>query len=223
MLECERLRGVRAMRGQSVMPYALRPMGPHDIDQVAAMEREAFPTLWPPTSYRRELKNKIAEYLVCAREGEFVTVNPPARRGLLRFLGRRNKPAQPLRVPLLVGFVGLWYQAGEAHIVSIAVREEYRRRGLGELLLIGAVEMAVRRGQQVVTLEVRKSNESAQALYRKYGFEQTGLRRRYYADNHEDAVIMTTGPLGGAAYEALFAGLRSAFEERYGEATREHL
>ena len=211
------------MRGQSVMPYALRPMGPHDIDQVAAMEREAFPTLWPPTSYRRELKNKIAEYLVCAREGEFVTVTPPARRGLLRFLGRRNKPAQPLRVPLLVGFVGLWYQAGEAHIVSIAVREEYRRRGLGELLLIGAVEMAVRRGQQVVTLEVRKSNEFAQALYSKYGFQQTGLRRRYYADNHEDAVIMTTGPLGGAAYEALFAGLRSAFEERYGEAMREHL
>ncbi len=124
---------------------------------------------------------------------------------------------------MLVGFVGLWYQAGDAHIVSIAVREEYRRRGLGELMLIGAVEMAVRRGQQVVTLEVRKSNESAQALYRKYGFEQSGLRRSYYADNHEDAVIMTTGPLGGGAYEALFAGLRSAFEERYGEATREYL
>ena len=223
MLECERLGGERAMRGQSVMPYGLRPLGPHDIDQVAAMEREAFPTLWPPTSYRRELKNKIAEYLVCVREGEFVTVTPPPRRGLLRLLGRRNKPTLPLRVPLLVGFVGLWYQAGDAHIVSIAVREEYRRRGLGELLLIGALEMAMRRGQQVVTLEVRKSNESAQALYRKYGFEQTGLRRRYYADNHEDAVIMTTEPLGSAEYEALLSGARSAFEERYGEATREYL
>ena len=211
------------MRGQSLMPYALRPMGPHDIDQVAAMEREAFPTLWPPTSYRRELKNKIAEYLVCVREGEFVTVTPPRRSRLLRLFGRRNKPTPPLQVPLLVGFVGLWYQAGDAHIVSIAVREEYRRRGLGELLLIGAVEMAVRRGQQVVTLEVRASNESAKALYRKYGFTQTGLRRAYYADNHEDAVIMTTGPLGGAEYDALFSAARRGFEERRGEAVRDYL
>ena len=211
------------MRGQSVMPYALRPMGPHDIDQVAAMEREAFPTLWPATSYRRELKNKIAEYLVCVREGEFVTVTPPPRSRLLRLFGRRNKPTLPLKVPLVVGFVGLWYQAGDAHIVSIAVREEYRRRGLGELLLIGAIEMAVRRGQQVVTLEVRLSNDSAQALYRKYGFKQTGVRHSYYADNREDAVIMTTDSLGSAAHEALFSGLRSAFEERYGEATREYL
>ncbi len=211
------------MRGQSVMPYALRPMGPHDIDQVAAMERQAFPTLWPPTSYRRELKNRVAEYLVCVREGEFVTVTPPRGTRLLRLFSRRNKPALPLKVPLLVGFVGVWYQAGDAHIVSIAVREEYRRRGLGELLLIGAVEMAVRRGQQVVTLEVRASNDAAQGLYRKYGFTQTGLRRRYYADNHEDAVIMTSDPLGSGAYEATFAGLRGAFEERHGEATREYL
>ncbi len=211
------------MRGQSVMPYALRPMGPPDIDQVAAMEREAFPTLWPPTSYRHELKNRVAEYLVCVRDGEFVTVTPPARSRLLRLFSRRNKPTLPLQVPLLVGFVGVWYQAGDAHIVSIAVREAYRRRGLGELLLIGAVEMAVRRGQQVVTLEVRASNDAAQALYRKYGFAQVGLRRRYYADNHEDAVIMTSDPLGGADYDALFAGLRKAFEERYGEATREYL
>lgn len=211
------------MRGQSVMPYALRPMGAHDIDQVAAMEREAFPTLWPPTSYRRELKNRVAEYLVCVREGEFVTVEPPRRSRLLRLFSRRNKPTLPLQVPLLVGFVGVWYQAGDAHIVSIAVREEYRRRGLGELLLIGAVEMAVRRGQQVVTLEVRASNDAAQALYAKYGFSQTGLRPRYYADNHEDAVIMTSDQLGSAEYDALFAGLRKAFEERYGEATREYL
>ena len=211
------------MRGQSVMPYALRPMGAHDIDQVAAMEREAFPTLWPPTSYRRELKNRVAEYLVCVREGEFVTVEPPRRSRLLRLFSRRNKPTAPLQVPLLVGFVGLWYQAGDAHIVSIAVREEYRRRGLGELLLIGAVEMAVRRGQQVVTLEVRASNDAAQALYAKYGFSQTGLRPRYYADNHEDAVIMTSDQLGSAEYDALFAGLRKAFEERYGEATRDYL
>ena len=211
------------MRGQLVMHYALRPMGPGDLDQVADMEREAFPTLWPPTSYRRELKNKQAEYTVCVREGEFVTVTPRPRGGLWRWLGRRNKPQPPVQVPLLVGFVGLWYLAGDAHIVSIAMREEYRRRGLGELLLIGAIEMGLRRDQQVMTLEVRESNQAAQALYLKYGFTQTGLRRRYYADNHEDAVIMTSAPLGSSEFDALFREVRRKYEERYGEAVREYL
>ena len=211
------------MRAQSVMPYLLRPMGPLDLDQVAEMEREAFPTLWPPTSYRRELRNKQAEYTVCVREGEFVTVTPRPPSRLWRWLRRRNSPQLPAQVPLLVGFVGLWYLAGEAHIVSIAVREKHRRGGLGELLLIGAIEMGLRREQQVVTLEVRKSNEAAQALYLKYGFKQTGLRRGYYADNHEDAVIMSTDPLGSSGFDALFRELRRKYEERYGEAVREYL
>ena len=77
------------MRGQSVMPYGLRPMDADDLDQVASMEREAFPTLWPPTSYRRELKNRMAEYAVCVRDGEFVTVPAkPGRKGLFGLFGR---------------------------------------------------------------------------------------------------------------------------------------
>ena len=212
------------MRGQSVMSFGLRPMSSDDLDQAAAMEREAFPTLWPPTSYRRELKNRIAEYAVCVQDGEYVTLpGKPGRKGFLGLLGKRNKPTEPVRRQLLVGFVGLWYMAGEAHIVSISVREAYRRQGLGELLLIGAVEMGMRHGVQVVTLEARVSNEAAIALYLKYGFEEVGIRRRYYSDNGEDAAIMTTGKLSSEEYQALFRERVSAFDERYGETIRQYL
>ncbi len=210
-----------AMRGQSVLPYSLRPMEWDDIDQVAAIEREAFPTLWPPTSYRREIKNRMAEYLVCVREGEYVAIDPKAR-GLAR-LFRRNRPRAPVHRRLIVGFVGLWFMAGEAHIVAIAVREASRRQGLGELLLIGSVELAMSRGAQVVTLEARVSNEPAKALYAKYGFEQVGLRRAYYADNREDAAIMTTPSIASADYRELFERLRAEFEDRRGASVREHL
>jgi ribosomal-protein-alanine N-acetyltransferase len=199
-------------------------MDADDLDQVASMEREAFPTLWPPTSYHRELKNRMAEYAVCVRDGEFVTVpGKSARKGLFGLFGRRNRPQLPVQRHLLVGFVGLWFMAGEAHIVSIAVRERYRRKGLGELLLIGAIEMGMKRGQQVVTLEARVSNDAAKELYFKYGFEEVGIRRRYYSDNGEDAVIMTTPKLTSEEYQSQFAKLCEAFDERYGATAREYL
>ena len=205
------------------MPYALRPMDGDDLVQVAEMEREAFPTLWPPTSYRRELKNRQAEYAVCVREGEYVTLPAWQNKGLLGFLGRRNKPLEPVRREHLVGFVGLWFMAGEAHIVTISVREAYRRNGLGELLLIGALEMGLRRGQQVETLEVRVSNEPARALYEKYGFSTVGIRRAYYSDNREDAAIMTTDKLSSKEFQELFERRRAEFDERYGQASRDYL
>ena len=212
------------MLGQSVLPYALRSMEEGDLDQVSAMEREAFPTLWPPTTYRRELKNRMAEYSVCVRDDAFVTTQPlPGKKSLLGLFGRRNKPQPSVERQLLVGFVGVWYMAGEAHIVSVAVREAYKRKGIGELLVIGAVEMALRRDCQVVTLEARVSNEPAIALYRKYGFNEVGLRRRYYADNGEDAIIMTTDKLTSPEYEKLFEDRLIAFDERYGETLREYL
>lgn len=212
------------MRGQSVLPYALRPMEEGDLNQIAAMEREAFPTLWPPTSYRRELKNRTAEYAVCIRDDEFVMVQPsPSKKSLFRLLGRRNKPQELVHRQLLVGFVGLWYMAGEAHIVSIAVRETYKRKGLGELLLIGSIEMAMRRDCQVVTLEARVSNSPAIALYRKYGFNEVGLRRRYYSDNGEDAVIMTTDRLSSDEYSEFFENRVCTFDDRYGETVRQYL
>ena len=192
-----------------------------DLDQVAAIEREAFPTLWPPTNYRKEMRNRIAERLVCVEEDEYVTVE--RKPGALRRLFRRNKPAPP---PLLrrsvAGFLSVWHMAGEAHVVAVAVREDKRRLGLGELLLIGAVELGIARGSRFVTLEARVSNEAARALYLKYGFREVGVRKGYYADNREDAVIMTTDALSSDAYLTQFDALRAAFEERYGATVREY-
>jgi ribosomal-protein-alanine N-acetyltransferase len=196
-----------------------------DIDQVAQIEREAFPALWPSTNYRRELKNRLSEFEVvveCGQPAPLLML--PPRRSLLDVL-RRKTPSRPMAAPpeLVVGFVGVWYSAGEGHIVSIAVREDYRRRGIGELLLLGAIEMTTRRLHQVVTLEVRISNTSAQSLYIKYGFSQVGLRKAYYSDNREDAYIMSTDTLTGPGYQELLAERMREFSERYGEAERAYL
>ena len=212
-------------RGQQTLPYGLRPMAWDDVDQVSDIEREAFPTLWPGTSYRREMRNRQAEYSVCVHQDERVLLPArPPKRNLLDWLRRRRQEPQPGKEEaLLLGYVGQWYMAGEAHIVSIAVREGFRRQGVGELLLIGSVEMALRRDAQVVTLEVRVSNAPAIALYEKYGFKQVGLRRRYYADNGEDAYIMSTDSLRDPEAAVAFDHLRSCYAERYGDAPRDYL
>ena len=109
-----------------------------------------------------------------------------------------------------LGSIGVWMMAGEAHIVTVAVRESRRRLGIGERLLIATIELAREAGQDAVTLEVRKSNEGAQRLYEKYGFQRVGLRVRYYTDNNEDAVLITTPDLNSPSYTELFERLRRA-------------
>jgi ribosomal-protein-alanine N-acetyltransferase len=141
----------------------LRPLKEEDIPQVTAIDREAFPTLWPPANYDRELKNGLAHYIVaCSDESQYV-----------------------------LGFAGIWLLADEAHITNIAVREKHRRRGIGERLLIAIIELAIELGAKLITLEVRASNLDAQKLYARYGFVRVGLRRGYYTDNREDAVLMS--------------------------------
>ena len=216
------------MKGQQVMPYYLRPMEWEDLDQVEEIEREAFPTLTPSTSYRRELKNRRTEYVVCIRRGEWTPLpTDPPRRVILNRLLRRfgidlGEPQPPTVRGLMVGFVGLWLIAGEAHIVAIAVREAYRGQGVGELLLQATLEIAAQRQQQTVTLEVRVSNTPAQSLYQKYGFWEVGIRKGYYSDNREDAFIMSTGDLSSEDHQRQFADLRSRFDQRYGTAGRSY-
>jgi ribosomal-protein-alanine N-acetyltransferase len=87
--------------------------------------------------------------------------------------------------------------------------------GVGERLLIAAIELAMDAEQEVATLEVRASNDGAQRLYDKYGFARLGLRKRYYTDNNEDAVIMTTPDLHSDTYRDLFARLRDRHRDEY--------
>lgn len=202
--------------------YAVRPMAPNDIRQVVDIERESFSSMWPQTTYKRELQNRLARYFVVVQEPSETQPLPPApaplssgwRRSLRRLL-RQEPSSEPTR-ELVLGFVGLWLIADEAHIVTLAVRQDHRRRGIGELLLIAGIETAVARGQEVITLEVRRSNEAAISLYAKYGFVQAGIRRGYYTDDHEDAVIMTTRDIGSSAFQERYRSLKEEHRDRLG-------
>jgi ribosomal-protein-alanine N-acetyltransferase len=201
--------------------YEVRPMRADDIPQVVDIERESFPSTWPQTTYKRELRNHLARYLVLVeRLAEDVALpEPPVQpspswRGALRRLLRLEPPPDSAQ-ELILGFVGLWLMMGEAHIVTLAVRESRRRCGLGELLLIRAIDVAMAHGQNVITLEVRRTNEAAISLYEKYGFSRAGVRRRYY-ENEEDAVIMTTEPLDSAAFQERYDILKEEHARRWG-------
>ena len=200
--------------------YQLRPMTEADIPQVAGIEGQSFPTTWPRTAYRRELANRLARYLVLvdrANSPISAVQERSERKSILGFFLR--KPAQASTSDYIIGYVGVWLMVDQAHIVAIAIREDYRRQGLGELLMAESVDTALANGQESVTLEVRRSNESAQALYEKYRFLKVGVRRRYYTDNKEDALIMTTPPINTDAYAEHLAYLRDRWERRWAQGT----
>ena len=193
-------------------PLVVRPMEERDLAQVAEVEKDAFPTQFPPTPFRRELRNSRALYLVLARTDDpsrpddrlppFPDVSGGRRRrgggalgrlvdGARQAVWRSRNPSWQPGEPLVAGFVGMWRVADEAHIVAIGARTEYRGLGLGELMLMAAMGRALGTQAAMVTLEVRVSNRPARNLYEKYGFTERGVRKGYYSDNREDALIMT--------------------------------
>jgi ribosomal-protein-alanine acetyltransferase len=112
----------------------------------------------------------------------------------------------------VVGYGGIWLMADEAHVTTFAVHPAYRRRRIGERMLIALLDLAVDRHAREATLEVRLSNLAARRLYEKYGFRPVGIRPRYYSDNQEDALIMTTEPLVMPAMLGRIARLRAAVD-----------
>ena len=142
------------------------PMQLDDLDAVHGIELASFSSPWPPNAYRSELQtNRLASYLVARIDGE------------------------------IVAYGGMWLMVDEAHITTFAVHPAWRRQRVGERLLLAFLDLAVARQAREATLEVRLSNIAARRLYEKYGFRPVGLRPRYYSDNGEDALIMTTEPL----------------------------
>lgn len=161
----------------------VEPMGFDDLPAVHQIERASFTSPWPEHAYRSELEaNRLAHYLV-ARAGDRI-----------------------------VGYGGMWLMVDEAHITTFAIHPSWRRRHIGERLLLAFVDLAMDRGAHEATLEVRLSNLPARRLYEKYGFRPVGLRPRYYSDDNEDALIMTTEPLGEPAMRDRIARLRAALD-----------
>ena len=176
------------------MPYLIRSMWKKDIDEVIEIDLEAFPTMMPPTDYQREIKNEFSYYIVACDDQQYFENSDKEKRL------RKNDS--------VIGLAGFWLMANEAHIVNIAVRQAYRHRGIGESLLIELLNLAIEKGADIITLEVRKSNTTAQKLYTKYGFNNKGIRLGYYLDDKEDAVIMTVEDVASDVFRTKLEGLK---------------
>ncbi|MBO8164067.1 MAG: ribosomal protein S18-alanine N-acetyltransferase [Brevibacillus sp.] len=143
------------------IPLRFRMMTLGDVEAVVELEKLAFPTPWPADAFINELTiNKHARYVVAEVEGR------------------------------VIAYCGMWVVIDEAHITNVAVHPEYRRRGIGERLMRQMMGLALLEGGEKMTLEVRPSNHTARSLYKKLGFEERGIRKQYYSDNMEDAIIM---------------------------------
>ena len=217
---------------QSVSVY-LRHLQKEDVNEVVEIEKEAFSPTWVSSPFRRDLDNKRACYLVACLDGDDDPPEPvqeladntdPSQSWLSRLAGRFGFGSSPVELPAappaasfaIAGYVSIWFQGDEAHITEIAVRETLRGKGIGELLLIGSLRASREYGSHVMTLEARVSNFIAQRMYEKYSFKAVGTRKGYYADNREDAVIMTTTPIGTEEYSRMFHELQETWERRWG-------
>jgi len=162
-----------------------------DIEQVREIDLRCFPTMLPPTNYQTEFVNPMAHYLVAYDSSAMLV-----------------EKTDSVKRQSVLGFIGLWFMASEVHILSLAVHPNYRCQGVGEVLLIHGIELSKDLKAILMTLEVRASNMIAQKLYSKYGFTERGVRRSYYLDNGENAVIMTLDRLYSSEYETLFGILK---------------
>jgi len=163
----------------------LAPLTVADLDEVALIENASFTAPWPTSAYTAELTtNRLARYVGARIDGT------------------------------LVGFGGIWLMVDEAHITTMAVLPASRRTGVATVLLLELLQEARRGGARVATLDVRVSNDEAQRLYRAFGFVEVGRRIRYYDDNGEDALVMTTAELEGAEQLAIEAAMRARAQER---------
>lgn len=208
--------------------YHIRRMADGDIPQALEIDLDAFPNQWPhpsASSFHHELRNKLAHYIVvCEGSAPGNGGNghaPTGLKGIGSFVRQLFSQDRLFKAgqggEYLSGLAGIWMMVDEAHIVTIAVRTSRKNLGLGEWLLINLIELSQQLGAKYVTLEVRVSNKTAQALYGKYGFTLAGTRRKYYSDNGEDALIMTTCELGSPAYQATLQSLKDGHRSRWSQ------
>lgn len=160
----------------------LRYMALADLPQVTAIDRMAFDIPWSLRSYQYEILESPYSHMVVLEERD----ERPAP--VWRQWMRRLRPAPD--TGRILGYGGMWLISGGAHISTIAVHPDVRGHGWGEVLLMGMVRRAITLNAHEVTLEVRVSNERAQNLYRKHGFETTSVKPNYYRNNNEDAYDM---------------------------------
>jgi [ribosomal protein S18]-alanine N-acetyltransferase len=213
--------------------FVVEPMRLEHIPSVSAIEKLSFPQPWPQNAYRREItENRMAHYVVVRRLGDQrqpeapVSSSAPVQSGdLFGKLSRLLRPPEPPRSAQLeeelrsiVGYAGIWIMTDESHITTIASHPDVRGMGVGEFLLVALIHRSIEIGARWMTLEVRATNAVAQNLYRKYTFKEMGVRRRYYSDNGEDALVMWTDALDSESFQTAFDQNERKLAERLGAA-----
>jgi len=198
-------------------------MVPDDIEQANAIEKDAFPDLFPPTSFSKELKRDRATILV-AEVNENATgwqeLIPPSQDTISNSnLYRNGYTGYGKGQKFLTGLLMFWEMAGEAHIISVGVRRNFRRRGIGELLMLNCFSKCVRSTYSAISLEVRSSNKAAQELYLKHGFLVEGIRKAYYSDNREDALIMNARNILSPSHVQRMTDRKKTYTELHGQLT----
>ena len=142
------------------MNVNVRLMDENDIDEVVDISNLSFSSPWHRSSYEQELSNSLARYFVATLDGK------------------------------IVGFVGTWIIVDESHITNVAVHPDYRGLKIGSKLIEALIDYCDNQKCIAYTLEVRAGNKSAISLYEKFGFKVDGIRKEYYQDNKEDALLM---------------------------------
>ena len=195
------------------MSLTLRYMRVDDIRRVVAIDSLSFTPPWSEDSYAFEIKQSKISHMAVLEEQPGA---PTADAGWLHWLSswfRQDAPALADR-HCIVGYSGLWKIDDEAHVSTIAIHPDYRRRGFGEILLAGMFGKALRLKARYIVLEVRVSNEVAQRLYRKYGFIRHSRRKNYYRSSREDAYDMRVS--FDAAIRRRFGQLYRELQDRHG-------
>lgn len=147
---------------RSPSPVVLEPFADEHVAGVLKVERECFPAPWTEAMFRQEVEEKWLSRSFVALQNDDV-----------------------------IGYVIAWFLRGEVHILNLAVAKSQQRRGIGRRMLAHVIDLAESEQCHMITLEVRVTNEPAKLLYLSMGFAPVGIRRRYYHDNNEDAIVMT--------------------------------
>ena len=170
---------------------------------------------WHPGAYAHELEhNGAARYLVA----ELLPTNPgeeSSHRASEESSHHAGEESSHTDRGAIAGFAGLWLQFDQAHVVTVAVEPAMQRNGIGSLLVLSLFNVAEEAGMEDATLEVRTSNVAARSLYRGFGFFEVGVRKKYYLDNGEDAVIMTTEAFTSEAFKRRVTKLGAEISARF--------
>lgn len=167
------------------MEIKIVPMTEAHLDEVIQIERKVFPSPWSREAFRRELGDRYFSTYLVAEASQKV-----------------------------FGYTGFFRLYNEGHITNLAVQPKFQRRKIGTLLMLELIKIALSEGVKKLTLEVRRSNLAARAFYQKFGFREMGVKKNYYSDTKDDALILGAEDITSPEYQRKLRGIEERTEDR---------